>query len=101
MAAPAIGTKAYVVVCVLLILLTVLTVAVSFLELPGSLHLFLGLVIAACKATLVVLFFMHVLVSGRLTWMVLAVVCFWLAILFALTLGDYFTRGMVPHMPGH
>jgi cytochrome c oxidase subunit 4 len=101
MAGPAIGARAYVVVCVLLVLLTVLTVGVSFLHLPGSLHLFLGLLIAACKAALVVLFFMHVLASGRLTWMVLAVVCFWVGILFVLTLGDYFTRGMVPYMPGH
>jgi cytochrome c oxidase subunit 4 len=91
----------YVVVCAVLVLLTALTVAVSFLRLPGGWHVIAGLAVAACKASLVVLFFMHLLVSPRLTWAVVAVVCFWVVILFVLTLGDYFTRGMVPFMPGH
>src|SRR5262245_45421509 len=101
MAERAIRARTYVVVCVLLVLLTFLTVGVSFLHLPGAWHVALGLTIAACKAALVVLFFMHALVSGRLTWIVIAVVCFWVVILFALTLGDYFSRGLVPFMPGH
>jgi len=101
MAHRAIRARTYVVVCVLLVLLTFLTVGVSFLRLPGAWHVALGLTIAVCKAALVVLFFMHALVSGRLTWIVIAVVCFWVVILFALTLGDYFSRGLVPFMPGH
>lgn len=101
MVAREIGPRGYVVVCLLLVLLTGLTVGVSFFPLTGAWHLTLGLMIAACKAALVVLFFMHVLYSGRLTWMVIAVVCFWMVILFVLTLTDYFTRGLVPHMPGH
>ena len=60
-----------------------------------------GMAIAVCKASLVVLFFMHVLVSPRLTWVVIAVACFWLAILFMLTMNDYFSRGMLPYTPGH
>jgi cytochrome c oxidase subunit 4 len=93
--------RTYVIVCGLLVLLTVLTVAVSFVDLSTSWHFTLGLAIAGCKAALVVLFFMHALYSGRLTWGVIAVVCFWVAILFGLTLTDYFTRGMIPFMPGH
>jgi cytochrome c oxidase subunit 4 len=42
--------------------------------------------------TLVVLFFMHVKYSTRLTWVVVAASVFWLGILLALTMGDYLTR---------
>jgi cytochrome c oxidase subunit 4 len=96
-----ISTWTYVLVCALLVLLTCLTVGVSFLPLTGVWHLVLGLLIAVTKATLVVLFFMHVIISPRLTWIVIIVACFWLGILFVLTLADYFTRGMVPFTPGH
>jgi cytochrome c oxidase subunit 4 len=91
----------FTIVCVALVALTVLTVGVSFIRLPGFWHTFLGLAIALVKASLVVLFFMHVLASTRLTWVVIIVACFWLVILFGLTLTDYFTREVVPHMTGH
>ena len=101
MAERTITPRTYVIVCVLLIVLTVLTVAVTFAPLPGLWHIVFGMLIAVCKASLVVLFFMHVLISPRLTWLVIAVACFWLGILLVLTLNDYFSRGMVPYMPGH
>ena len=44
------------------------------------------LAIACTKATLVILFFMHVRWSTRLTWVVVASGFFWLLILFALTM---------------
>jgi cytochrome c oxidase subunit 4 len=91
----------YTIVCAILLALTLLTLGVSFIHLPGVWHIVVGLIIAVLKAILVVLFFMHVLISGRLTWLVVAVSCFWLGLLFVLTLGDYFTRGLVPLMPGH
>ncbi len=74
---------------------------ISFLPLPGAWHLVFGLAIALCKGSLVVLFFMRALVSSRLTWIVIAVACFWLGLLVVLTLGDYFSRGLVPFTPGH
>ena len=101
MAERTISARAYVVVCAVLILLTVLTVAVSFFDLPGALHLACGLAIGLCKATLVVLFFMHVLISPRLTWIVVVVTAFWLSILLVLTLADYVSRGEMPFSPGH
>lgn len=101
MAERSISVRTYVVVCALLILLTFLTLGVSLFDLPGVWHIVLGLAIAACKGGLVVLFFMHAVVSPRLTWIVIAVACFWVGILFVLTLGDYFSRGSVPFMPGH
>ena len=51
-----------------------------------------ALTIAVFKATIVVLFFMHVKYSTRLTWVVVIGSIFWLGILLTLTLGDYLTR---------
>jgi cytochrome c oxidase subunit IV len=75
-----------------LIALTAITTAVSFVDLgPWSTVVALG--IAFIKATLVVLFFMHVKYSPRLTQVTIAGGLFWLAILIALTLSDFMTRG--------
>jgi cytochrome c oxidase subunit 4 len=101
MAEPILRVRTYVIVTVLLVLLTVLTVGLSFWHVPPAWHVVMGLLIATCKASLVVLFFMHALVSPRLIWAVIAVSCLWVGILIALTLVDYFTRGMVPIAPGH
>ncbi len=80
-----------------LIALTLATLGVSFAPLTGIWHLVAGLVIGLCKALLVVLFFMHVLYSSRLTWVVLGAGLFWLAILLGYTLNDYLTRGILPY----
>jgi cytochrome c oxidase subunit 4 len=53
------------------------------------------LAIACTKALLVVLYFMHVRWSTRLTWVVAASGFFWLLILFGLTMADYVSRGWV------
>src|SRR5947209_7931493 len=92
---------AYIMVFTTLMVLTCLTVGVSFVPLPLVWHDVIGGVIGVCKATLVVLFFMHVMHSPRLTWIVIAVSVLWVGILLVLTLSDYFTRGMIPLMPGH
>jgi cytochrome c oxidase subunit IV len=101
MAERIISPLTYFIVCGLLILLTILTVSISFLPLTGTWHIVIGLTIALCKALLVVLFFMHVILSPRLTWTVIIVTCFWLGLLLVLTLADYFSRGMIPFTPGH
>src|SRR5438067_348049 len=61
----AIGPMGYTAICVVLIILTILTVSVSFIPLPGIGHIVIGLLIGTCKATLVVLFFMHALYSSK------------------------------------
>ncbi len=74
---------------------TGLTVAAAFYDLD---RLFVGantlvaLTIAVIKATLVVLYFMHVRYSSRLTWMIVVAGFFWLGILFAFTMSDYLSR---------
>jgi len=78
-----------------LLVLTATTTAVSFLDL-GPWNTVVALAIAFLKATLVVLFFMHVKYSPRLTQIVIAGGLFWLAILLALTLSDFLSRGWLP-----
>ena len=75
----------------ILMLCTYLTVQIAFFDL-GELNTVAALGIAALKATLVVLFFMHVKYSTRLTWAVVAGSIFWFGILLTLTMSDYLTR---------
>jgi cytochrome c oxidase subunit IV len=87
--------RGYVLIYVALIVLTVATVSIAFLELPEWAHLWIGLAIATAKATLVVLFFMHVWYSTRLTWVVALSGLLWLTILLVYVLTDYLSRGWV------
>ena len=73
---------------------TALTAWAAFLDL-GPLNDIVALAIAVTKATLVVLFFMHVRHSTRLTKITVVAGFLWLAILIALTLSDYWTRGFL------
>jgi cytochrome c oxidase subunit 4 len=77
-----------------LILGTFLTVVAARVDL-GAMNNVVMLAIACTKALLVILFFMHVRWSTRLTWVVVASGFFWLLILFTLTMNDYLTRGWV------
>jgi cytochrome c oxidase subunit 4 len=101
MTTPITSVKTYVSVLAALLILTVLTVAVSFFPLAGEWHIVSGLVIGAIKASLVVVFFMHAIHSPRITWCVIVVSVVFVLILFSLTLADIMTRSMVPFMPGH
>jgi caa(3)-type oxidase subunit IV len=93
---------AYAWILAALIVLTFLTVGVSFLPLASEWHLAIGLAIGLCKASLVGLFFMHLIDAQPSVWAVVVVSLFWLIIVFgALTLSDYLTRSWIPIMPGH
>jgi cytochrome c oxidase subunit IV len=87
-----ISQSTYFVVYGCLLVLTVATVGVSFVQLSEAMHLAIGLTIAGCKAILVALFFMNALDSPRLTWAVMGAGLLWLGILLAFTLADYLTR---------
>ena len=75
-----------------LMVLTAITVAVAFINL-GALNFPVALGIAILKATLVILFFMHVKYSSRLTKLVCGTAFFFLIVLFGLTMSDYLSRG--------
>ena len=72
--------------------LTAITVTVAFINL-GPLNFPVALGIAILKATLVILFFMHVKYSSRLTKLICGSAFFFLLVLFGLTLSDYLSRG--------
>src|SRR5436309_14720118 len=91
MAEHIVPVRVYYTVFGILALCTYLTWQVAVFDL-GALNTIVALVIAVFKATLVVLFFMHVRYSTRLTWAVVVGSVFWLGILLALTLSDYLTR---------
>jgi cytochrome c oxidase subunit 4 len=74
-----------------LVIGTLLTWYVSTVNL-GWANTPIALVIATIKAVLVVLFFMHLIYSTRLTWVVVVAAFLWLAVLFVLTFADYLTR---------
>jgi cytochrome c oxidase subunit 4 len=102
MIAHAITPRQQIGVLITLLFLTGLTVGVSFLPLAGQWHLAGGLCIAIAKATLVVLFFMHVLHSPAATRAVVLVSFFWLVgVLIALIMTDYVTREAILVVPGH
>lgn len=84
--------KTYLAVFACLMVFTVITVAVAFVDL-GPLNNIVMLGIAITKAILVVLFFMHVKYATRMIPLVAASGFFFLLILFALTMQDYLTRG--------
>jgi cytochrome c oxidase subunit 4 len=81
-------------VFIALIVGTGLTVAAAEVDM-GPLNNIVMIAIACSKALLVILFFMHVRWSSRLTWVTVASGFFWLLILFGLTMTDYMSRGWV------
>lgn len=78
-----------------LMVFTGLTVWAAF-ERLGLWNTPVALAIAITKAALVVLFFMHVRYSPKLTAIVIATSVLFLAILFVITLSDYLSRGWLP-----
>ena len=89
-----VSPRLYYIVFGTLMVLTAVTVGAAFIDL-GPANSVVALTIAVFKATLVVLFFMHVKYSTRLTWVVVASGFVWMLILFTLTLSDYLSRGWV------
>ena len=81
-----------------LLALTLLTVGAAFLDL-GRLNTIIALTIAVGKATLVLLFFMHVRYSSHVIWVAVGAGAFWIGMLLVLTMSDYLTRGWLP-VPG-
>ena len=84
--------RTYFLVFVALLAMTATTTFAAFIDL-GPLNNVVAMGIAFVKATLVVLIFMHVKYSSRLTSLVVTAGLFWFVILVALSLTDYLTRG--------
>lgn len=85
------SVRTYILVFLGLMVGTVLTVVAAFQDF-GWLNPVIALGIAVAKAVIVILFFMHVKYSTRLTWATVIGGFFWLMILLTLTLTDYISR---------
>jgi cytochrome c oxidase subunit IV len=81
----------YLGVFVALLIATALTTWIAFQDL-GKWNVIVALTIAVCKATLVVLFFMHAKYNKGLSRIVLIGAIFWLGIMITFTLSDELTR---------
>ena len=81
----------YIVIGASLLILTGLTVGASFIEM-GVFNPIVALAIACIKAVLVVLFFMHVKYSSKLTKLTVFCGLFTFLALIGMTLSDYFSR---------
>jgi cytochrome c oxidase subunit IV len=92
------SVKSYVGIFLVLMVLTTVTVLVAYVNL-GQLNKVVALGIASVKATLVILYFMHVKYSSRLTKLVVASGFFFLFILLGLTMVDYGSREWTPVPP--
>jgi cytochrome c oxidase subunit IV len=88
----------YLGIFVALMVLTFVTVAVAFVDL-GNLNVLVAMAVAVIKATLVVLFFMHVKYASLTTKLVVISSVVWLGFLFFITLSDYLTRGWLMAPP--
>ena len=84
--------RTYVLIFAMLMVFTSITVAVAFTNL-GPFNFPIAISIAIVKATLVVLFFMHLKYSSQLTKLVIGSGIFFLLVLFSLTMTDYLSRG--------
>lgn len=83
--------KVYFGVFFVLMLGTAVTIYAAFQDL-GMFNAPIALTIATIKAVFVVLFFMHVKDSDRLTKITVSAGVFWLGILLTLTMTDFLSR---------
>ena len=83
--------RVYYLVFLTLIAMTWVTAFVSTVDL-GRLNVFVALSIAIFKASLVILFFMHVKYGTRLTKMIVLAGMYWLILLLFIVMMDLWTR---------
>jgi len=88
-----VSIKLYAAIFAALLLLTLSTTGMAFVDLGGDLNALVAVAIAIVKALLVILFFMHVRYSSRLTWVFVGAGFFWLLILLTWTMTDPLARG--------
>lgn len=90
-----ISTRVYFTVFAALLGLTALTTGIAFVDLGRVGNVAVALTIAIIKAMLVMLYFMHLRYSSRLTMVFAGAGILWLGIMLVLTLSDYISRGWV------
>ena len=92
---PVTPVRTYVLIWAILTIMTFTTYFVAQIDL-GPFNTVVALMIAFFKMSLVIMFFMEVRRERPLTKLFVFAGFFWLAIMLALTLGDYFSRSWLP-----
>ena len=82
----------YLIVVSILFVLTFITIKLAYVNFHGVWNLVIAMGIATVKATLVILFFMHVKYSGRLIHITIGVSLMFFALMITGTLMDQYTR---------
>jgi len=82
-----------------LVALTVLTVAISYVHL-GPLNLAVAIIIASIKASLVVMFFMHLKYDNKFNGLIFVCSLMFIGVFFAYTMNDTEHRGQVDSEQG-
>jgi len=83
-----------------LLVLTVVTVAISYMGIPQPWSLIIAMAVATMKATLVCSVFMHLIWDKRLNVLVFVGAVFFMIVFFALTMTDLLSREMVDPLHG-
>lgn len=94
MAPAVVPARKYLLTYVALLVLTLATTLVAYLDL-GWATMLIAILFALVKATLIASVFMHVLYEGKLVKLVIAGAVIWFVILVSLTINDYLTRGWI------
>ncbi len=89
--------RVYVVVFVALAVLTVVTVAISYLDLPTAESIVIAMIVATVKASLVALYFMHLISEEKVIIWLLALCAAFIVFLFFGPLGV--ETGIAPLWP--
>ena len=89
---PVVSVPTYLVVWATLLILTAATTGIAFIDLGAQWNAVVALAISVGKTLLVVLYFMHLRYSSRLTWVFAAAGVFWLVLLIGGTMDDVITR---------
>jgi cytochrome c oxidase subunit 4 len=96
--APHITVKTLFVIYGCLIGLMLLTVVIAMFDL-GRANFLIAMGIATAKMVLIILYFMHVRYSEKLTWVFSSAAILWFLILVGGLLNDYYTRNYL-NVPG-
>ena len=89
---PVVSVPTYLVVWAALLVLTAATTGIAYVDLSAEWNTVVALAIAFGKTLLVVLYFMHLRSTSRLTWVFAAAGIFWLILLIGGTMDDVLTR---------
>ena len=87
--------RVYIMVLIALAVLTVVTVGVSYIDMPFGPALIVALIIATVKGTLVAMYFMHLLGERQVIMWVLILSAAFLVAMFALFIGAYADQAQV------